>query len=29
MMRDFFTKLHIPGSETVYEYYYNEKEGRV
>ena len=26
MMRDFFAKLHIPTSETVFEYYYNEKE---
>jgi hypothetical protein len=29
MMRDYFTKLHVPTSETVYEYYYNEKEGKV
>ena len=25
-MRDFFAKLHIPMAETVYEYYFNEKE---
>lgn len=28
MLRDFFGKLHIPMSETVFEYYFNEKEGR-
>lgn len=26
MLRDFFGKLHIPVSETVFEYYFNEKE---
>jgi dynein heavy chain len=25
-MRDFFGKLHIPMSETVFEYYFSEKE---
>ena len=26
MLRDFFGKLHIPLSETVFEYYFHEKE---
>lgn len=26
MLRDFFGKLHIPQAETVFEYYFNEKE---
>ena len=26
MMRDFFGKLHIPMSETVFEYYFSDKE---
>lgn len=26
IMRDIFGKLHIPMAETVFEYYYNEKE---
>jgi dynein heavy chain, axonemal len=28
MMREFFGKLHIPMAETVFEYYFNEKEQR-
>lgn len=28
MLRDFFGKLHIPMAETVFEYYFNEKEQR-
>ncbi len=28
IMRDFFGKLHFPMSETVFEYYFNEKEQR-
>jgi dynein heavy chain len=28
MLRDFFAKLHIPAQETVFEYYFNEKELR-
>ena len=26
MLRDFFGKLHIPMAETVFEYFFNEKE---
>lgn len=26
MLRDFFSKLHIATSDTVFEYYFNEKE---
>lgn len=28
LLRDFFGKLHIPMAETVFEYYFNEKEQR-
>lgn len=28
IMREFFAKLHFPMAETVFEYYYNEKEQR-
>jgi len=28
MMREFFSRLQIPTADTVYEYYFNEKEMR-
>ena len=29
MLRDFFGKLHIPTSETVFDYFYSEKELKI
>ena len=29
MLREFFGKLHIPTSDTVFEYFFSEKEGKV
>jgi hypothetical protein len=28
IFRDFFGRLHIPAKETVFQYFYHEKEGR-
>lgn len=28
MFRDFFGRLHLPPKETVFQYFYHEKEGR-